>query len=148
MPQPCRSLLVHKTDMTSTLEKFHQDRIHLQVLRTETEGNIYFREVLLLLDKTEAPVEFGIIQIYLERFPAAAVKAILEARLPLGRLLHDYSVPYASSPRGFFEVTPEQETCELLGMPEGQGLFGRRNSLLNEEGKMLADIVEILPRQK
>lgn len=145
IPEPYKSLLVHQTDMTSTLEKFHEDRIHLRVLRTETEGNLYFREVILLLDGSNKPVEFGIIQIYLDRFPQRAVTSILEARLPLGRLLHDYSVPYVSSPRGFFEVTPEQETSDLLGVEPGQPLFGRRNSLLNPEGKLLADIVEILP---
>lgn len=145
-PEPYKSLLVHQADMTSTLEKFHGDRIHLRVLRTETEGSLYFREVVLLLDATDKPVEFGIIQIYLDRFPQRAVTAILEARLPLGRLLHDFNVPYVSSPRGFFEVTPELDTCELLGVQAGQALYGRRNSLLNPEGKMLADIVEILPR--
>src|SRR5258708_40329644 len=35
VPEPYRSLLVHDTDMTPTLESFHGARIHLQILNRE-----------------------------------------------------------------------------------------------------------------
>jgi len=50
VPEPHKTLLVHKNDMTPTLEKFHQRSIHLRVLGRRQRGNDYYREVVLLLD--------------------------------------------------------------------------------------------------
>src|SRR4051812_16026294 len=66
VPEPYKTLLVHRNDMTPTLEKFHQRQIHLRVLGRRRNGNEYFREVVLLLDGSEQPVEFGAIKIYLD----------------------------------------------------------------------------------
>src|SRR3954464_12491064 len=69
MPEPFRSLLVHQHDMTSTLEKFHGSRIHLRLHGKRQLGNDYFREVILELDGSNKPVEFGAIHIHLNLFP-------------------------------------------------------------------------------
>src|SRR6202012_3618880 len=45
VPDPYQSLLVHKTDMTSTLEKYYGETLHVEVLRRELCGNEYTREV-------------------------------------------------------------------------------------------------------
>src|SRR6266481_2047240 len=59
MPEPYKSLLVHQSDMTPTLEKFHGRSIHLQTLGRRRKHDTYFREVVLRLDETNQPVEFG-----------------------------------------------------------------------------------------
>src|SRR5437667_12430177 len=69
MPEPYKSLLVHSNDMTPTLEKFHQQSIHLQVLARERKGNEYFRNVILLLDGSGLHVEFGAININIDLIP-------------------------------------------------------------------------------
>ena len=92
VPEPYKSLLVHQDDMTPTLEKFHGERIHLAVLSRQQRDDFYFREVVLLLDKSDKPVEFGAIKINLALFPPAARKEILEERRPLGTLLADYTI--------------------------------------------------------
>src|SRR5882672_643636 len=92
MPEPYRSLLVHERDMTPTLEKFHGADIHLKILNREQRGDFYFREVALLLDGSERPVEFGANKVSLGLFPARARQLILEERLPLGRILADYEL--------------------------------------------------------
>src|SRR5437867_8564060 len=71
VPEPYRTLLVHLHDMTPTLEQFHGRSIHLQVLRREQRDDFYFREVVLVLDGTELPVEFGAIKINLALFAPA-----------------------------------------------------------------------------
>src|SRR5579862_2171781 len=77
MPEPYKSLLVHQRDMTPTLEKFHRRSIHLQVLGRRRKADAYFREVVLRLDETNQPVEFGAIKINLDLFPATAREEIL-----------------------------------------------------------------------
>jgi chorismate-pyruvate lyase len=145
VPEPYCELLVHERDMTSTLQSFHNDSIHLEVLRSEREEETYFREVLLRLDANGKAVEYGAIQIYLSRFPDEAREAILEARLPLGRILHDHRVNYTSRPRFFFRVVPSKRLRDLFGVQGEKRMFGRRNTLYQEQNLPLADIVEILP---
>src|SRR6266540_7339521 len=77
LPEPYRSLLVHERDMTSTLETFHKAGIHLRLVSRQQRGDEYFREVVLVLDGSETPVEFGAIKIQLDRFPTKAREEIL-----------------------------------------------------------------------
>ena len=68
VPEPCKSLLVHRDDMTPTLEAFHESTIHIRAMSRKEKNGFYFREVLLLLDGSDRPVEFGAIKIDLRRF--------------------------------------------------------------------------------
>src|ERR1700722_20163049 len=77
MPEPYKSLLVHQRDMTPRLEKFHGKRIHLQVLGPRRKHDAYFREVVLRLDDTDQPVEFGAIKINLDLYSEKAREEIL-----------------------------------------------------------------------
>jgi len=145
VPEPYRRLLVHERDMTSTLEAFHQAGIHLSLISRHQQGEEYFREVLLVLDGNERPVEFGAIRISLARFPAAARAAILEERFPLGHILKEASLDYRSRPNNFLRMASDKTISRLLGLTGVHLLYGRRNSLLDREGNSLAEIVEILP---
>ena len=104
LPEPARSLLVHDTDMTSTLEKFHAHLIRLELLRRQRSGNLYFREVVLVLDATGKSVEFGAIKIHLERFDPASRKLILKGLTPLGRILNESGFGYTSWPEAFLKI--------------------------------------------
>jgi len=145
VPEPYKSLLVHQDDMTPTLEKFHGERIHLAVLSRQPRDDFYFREVVLLLDKTDKPVEFGAIKINLALFPSAARKEILEERRPLGTLLADYTITHTSRPKAYLRVHSDDFINASLKLDRSQWLFGRRNTLWNPEQRPLAEIVEILP---
>jgi chorismate-pyruvate lyase len=145
IPQPYRSLLVHQNDMTSTLENFHGCSIHLHVVSRERRNGEYFREVVLQLDGNDKPVEFGAIKINLHLFPAAAQQRILEERYPLGHILKDGAIEYKSRPQAFFRVASDALINGLLNLRESTNLFGRRNTLLDQQGRSLAEIVEILP---
>jgi len=145
VPEPYKSLLVHQDDMTPTLEKFHGERIHLAVLSRQQRDDFYFREVVLLLDKTDKPVEFGAIKINLALFPSAARKEILEERRPLGTLLADYTITHTSRPKAYLRIHSDDFINASLKLDRSQWLFGRRNTLWNPEQRPLAEIVEILP---
>src|SRR5690348_9752025 len=69
VPEPYKTLLVHDGDMTSRLQAFHGDEIHVQLLARHTHENEYFREVVLTLNGEKKPVEFGAIKIILDLFP-------------------------------------------------------------------------------
>ena len=42
LPEPYKTLLVHETDMTSTLEKYHDQKLRLQILRRRLKGGGVF----------------------------------------------------------------------------------------------------------
>lgn len=145
IPEPQRTLLVHDTDMTPTLEKFHADKIHLRVLHSEERDGAYYREVILKLNSTKIPVEFGAIKIYLDLFPAAARRSILQEDLPLGTLLAQFKVKHSSRPKAYLKIDADDYICHSLSLKPGQTLYGRRNTLFDPRQRPLAEIVEILP---
>ena len=145
VPEPYRALLVHLDDMTPTLERFHGGRLHLTVLSRQQRDEFYFREVVLRLDQSETPVEFGAIKINLALFPAAARREILEERRPLGTLLADYALTHTSRPQAFFRLRSDEFINAALNLTAPQWLYGRRNTLWNPQQIPLAEIVEVLP---
>ena len=145
VPEPYKTLLVHQNDMTPTLESFHKSSIHLQVLGRRRKRDEYFREVVLRLDGTGKPVEFGAIKINLELFPAAARGEILREHLPLGHILAECKIPHSSRPSGFLRLASDKLINEVLGLNGANVLYGRRNTLFDPKDRPLAEIVEILP---
>src|SRR5687767_9507681 len=145
MPEPYRSLLVHQSDMTSTLENFHRDRIHLQVVSHERRNGHYYREVVLQTDADNKPVEFGAIKINLDLFPQSAQERVLAERHPLGRILKECGMKFSSRPQGFLRIASDSLMHKLLKLAESQLLYGRRNTLFDRDRRPLAEIVEILP---
>ena len=146
--EPFRRLLVHPTDMTSTLEAFHDDSIHLVVESRRTVGDELWREVVLTLDTSGMPVEFGAIRIWVDRFPAGSRELILGCHRPLGRILNESGIRYTSRPSAFFEFEPDAFLREILRLASEAPLYGRCNALRNEAGAVLAEIVEILPHTR
>ena len=144
VPQPYKALLVHQNDMTSTLENHHGAAIHLRIVSKLRRGDDYFREVALLLEGSEKPVEFGAIKINLALFPQAAREEILEEHWPLGRVLKEHNIKFSSQPRGFLRVASDKLINSVLHLNGAHLLYGRRNTLSDTAGQSLAEIVEIL----
>jgi chorismate-pyruvate lyase len=148
VPEPYRTLLVHQNDMTPTLESFHRSNVHLDVLGRRRKGDAYFREVILRLDGSNEPVEFGAIKINLDLFTPAAREQILHERLPLGHILHEYKIAHSSRPRAYLRLASDKLISRVLELNGAQVLYGRRNTLYDPQGRPLAEIVEILPVTK
>ena len=150
MPEPYRSLLVHDNDMTSTLEKFYSQALHIEVHSRCREGvgdgqDFYGRELILAGDGLERPVEFGAIQIRLDLVPPAVREEILAERRPLGGILNAADVKYSSHPAGFLRFASDAFINQMLKLSGAHILHGRRNTLFDAKGEPLAEIVEILP---
>ena len=148
VPQPYKRLLIHHDDMTPTLEKYYGRDIHLRLLGRRRKGNGYFREVVLLLDGTEKPVEFGAIKIYLDRFGEEARRQILEEQRPLGHILQECGVKHSSRPKAFLRLASDHFINDALQLTGANVLYGRRNTLFDPQERPLAEIVEILPPVK
>jgi len=145
VPRPYKQLLVHHDDMTPTLEKYYGRDIHLRLLGRRRKGSGYFREVVLLLDGTDQPVEFGAIKIYLDRFGAEARRQILAEQRPLGHILQECGVKHTSRPKAFLRLASDHFINDALQLTGANVLYGRRNSLFDPQECPLAEIVEILP---
>ncbi len=145
VPEPYKTLLVHSSDMTPTLEKFYGQRIGISVLNRDLQSDFYLREVLLNLSEGESrPVEYGVIRIFLNHFPPSARRCILEQKRPLGTILHDEEIPHSSWPQGYFRIESDSRLASLLRIPAPCDLYGRRNILLDGSRHVLAEVIEIL----
>jgi chorismate-pyruvate lyase len=141
-----RGLLVHEMDMTPRLRKFHASEIDLDVAARARIGNYLVRASVLHRHNDGMPVEFGAIGIHLDILPEEAQELVLEGKVPFGAILERYQVPHSSHPRGYFRISVDQRLADLLGATSGQMLFGRCNELRHGSGRVLADVVEVLPR--
>jgi chorismate-pyruvate lyase len=147
MPEPYRSLLVNDGDMTPTLEQFHRCKLHLQIMGRVHAGDEYRRQVLLL-DPQNRPVEFGAIRIHLDVLLPAVQKLVLAGQRPLGGVLIEHSVPHRSSPSAYFSVIGDELINRALGVSKPCTLYGRCNTLTANDGRVIAEVVEILPPHK
>jgi chorismate-pyruvate lyase len=145
MPASSRSLLAHESDMTSTLESFYGERLHVDVLGRRIAGREYFREVLLRLGARGRAVEYGAIRIMLDILPEDVRREILRERQPFGRILTEWGVAFSSRPQAYLRIASDDFINRALDLDGPQWLFGRRNRLLDAWERPLAEIVEILP---
>ncbi|MGI8601516.1 MAG: hypothetical protein ACR2OZ_00790 [Verrucomicrobiales bacterium] len=147
MPENERELLVHDHDMTSALEEYHQCEIGLSVIAREQSESYLMRLVVLeRLRAPRIPVEFGAIGIHLEFFAGPVRRLIVAGEKPLGAVLQDEHIHYHSEPKGFFKVRADGFISTWLAESEETIIWGRCNTLMDCQGEVFADIVEILPR--
>lgn len=146
IPQPQRGLLDHASDMTSTLDRFHGDRIDLEVLEHFREEDDLYRHVILRTRSDSRAVEHGAIRIDLGKLPPQVVEEVTAAREPLGAVIVRGGLPFVSCPQAFFRYQPGKIARAHLNLDENAVLYGRCNQLLTAPGGLVfAEIVEILP---
>jgi len=146
LPDEERWLLVHDSDMTPRLRDFHGSEIDLDVHAKGRIGHYYVRASVLKRHGDAKAVEFGAIGIHLDVLDEDARQLVLEGRTPFGSILERLAVPHSSHPRGYFSIIIDARLAELLNATEGETLHGRCNELRHVSGRILADVVEVLPR--
>lgn len=146
VPYPYRSLLVHRNDMTPTLAAFHHSKLTLHVHEQEANENFVMRLVSLHSANTGIPVEYGAIAIQLGELPEDVRREVVAGEKPLGGILGEYSVEHSGNPSVYFSVPADDLISAALVQEEGENLYGRCNQLIDADGMVFADIVEILPR--
>src|SRR4030095_4759665 len=130
--------------MTLTLETFYRGSLALNVLTRERTEAAYLREVTLNLVGSKKPVEYGAIRIFLDYFPLRARTRVLEEESPLGKILATEGIPHIGWPQAFLRVKSDSHMQEALQLTGETELYGRRNVLLDEHRRMLAEVFEIL----
>ena len=145
LPAPPRRLLDHARDMTSTLAEFHGSALRVEVLQARRVGEIYLREVFLRTTDTGRIVEYGVLAVALEQFTPEQRAAIESGGVPLGALLHNFQIPFVSSPIGFFAATAANLAATPFGAQVTGECYGRLNCLAKPSREPLAWILEILP---
>ena len=149
VPPPYKALLVHSADMTPTLEKFHGQPVGITVLNRDLQPDFYLREVVLNVSRNGTseprPIEYGVIRICLNRFPAGARRRVIEEQRPLGAILQAEGIPHISWPQAFFRLESDSRLGGLLRLRQPAELYGRRNVLLDGSRHLLAEVIEILP---
>jgi hypothetical protein len=144
VPQPYRALLVHSSDMTSTLASFYGETPRLRVLTRERRNDSYKREVILWVTEGARPIEYGVIRIHLDRLPPAARQMVLQEERPLGDILNGEAIAYLSWPQAFFRLKSDAHAGAALGLRHPGFLYGRRNVLLDGSRHLLAEVIEVL----
>ncbi len=145
MPQPQRDLLVHFHDMTSTLAQHHGEEITLKVLERHLGSQWYRRHIVLETEGSRRPVEYGAMRILLPLLSEAARLEVLAARAPLGAILARHGLAYRHRPSGFFKIRSNRLIEQALGLSGPHWLYGRCNSMSDSVGRVVAEVVEVLP---
>lgn len=145
MPEPYKQLLVHKSNMTSTLEAYHARTIYIERLNVVRGDEQTTREVVLRLESSNKPVEYGASRIFFDSLPPKAVELIDEGRIPLGTLLRTCECKHTVEPSGFFRLQATPFFGDIFPRMTESTLYGRRNTLVALNGKPIAEVCEILP---
>ena len=145
IPEPYRSLLVHESDMTGTLERYHGQSMSLHTIERVITPDRVVRHVELRGSEDKRTAEFGAIEISLDQFGAGPREEILESALPLGTILKKADMDFISRPVAYFRIKPGASVRHSFGVPADGWLYGRCNKLLALSGRTIADVVEILP---
>ncbi len=145
MPQPYHRLLVHTEAMTPILEDLCGQRLALRVLGSSISASRVSRQVVLTGVRDELPVELGAIHIDLTYFDEQPRELLRQGSVPMGTLLGDFKIDYICRPALFFWVEADGLMRQALGLESGkQLLFGRCNQVLAPDGRVMADVVEVL----
>jgi hypothetical protein len=97
VPEPYRRLLVHEHHMTVALERHYGVPVDLEVLEVQQRGDSYARRLFLRTGWRSGPrqapvVMAGVMRVLLGYCGEPVRRAILDARVPLGRILIEHRV--------------------------------------------------------
>jgi hypothetical protein len=145
IPQPQQRLLVHFGDMTSTLGRHYGEPIVLKLLERQVGPHWYRRHIVLETENSRRPIEYGAIQILLPLLSEAARREVVEARAPFGAILARHGLAYRHCPGGFFKIRSNRLIEESLGLAATHWLYGRCNCMSDSVGRVVAEVVEVLP---
>jgi hypothetical protein len=145
IPNPQRELLVHVRDMTSTLTAFYGEALALKVLDRNESPQWYRRHIVLETADSRRPVEYGAMRTRLPLLSEAARREVLAAQAPLGEILARHGLAFRHCPGRFFKIRSNRLIEQALALPSPQWLYGRCNCMSDEVGRVVAEVIEVLP---
>lgn len=141
VPGALRDLLRAPEPLTPRLEDRHGEALVLRVLERRRQGDRYARRVVLVRgDGT--PVVLGAIAMDLARLDPRARAAVLAESVPFGHILQSA----VAVPDALLRVACDDAIAAALEIaPPADGrLYGRRRTIRDAAGEVVAAVVEIL----
>ena len=148
LPEAYRRLLVHESGMTATLERRWGEPMVIELLADDIVVDLgaLFRFVVLRTRDTGLAVELATIRIPIEAFPGQLRRSFAEGLRPFGALLEEAGIKFRGQPIGYFQLAADALAAAKANVPTGVPLYGRINHLIGENGSLLCETAEILPR--
>lgn len=155
VPEPFRTLLSHERHMTVTLEAFLGSPVNVQALETRRDGDDYARKILLTDSRTGSVVQFGIMRFNLALVDARTRDRIVEAKIPLGRILIEHGVMRSISTHALLIIHPDaamRHAFNMNGSTNGaasvaaadEPVYGRLATIFCD-GEPAVELLEVLP---
>jgi chorismate-pyruvate lyase len=140
VPSALRALLRDPLPLTPRLEERYGEPLTLRVLERRHVGDHYARRVVLRRgDGT--PVVLGAVAVDLARLPPAPRAEVLAETIPFGHIL----AGVVADPDALLRVACDPFIAAALELPSHDGwLYGRRRTVSDLAGAVIAAIVEIL----
>ncbi len=142
-PQPYAMLLAHNRHMTVTVEAFHRDAVDVKVLRSQTHGDSYSREILLQAQQSGQVVQYGIVRIHLHRIAEGPKREILEEKKPLGRVLIEHQVLREVELFKLWRIQCGPVLARLFSVSPDTLTFGR-TTIIHCDGEPAIELLEIV----
>jgi len=143
VPEPYHAMLVHHHHMTVTVEAHYQYPVTIEILKSHRIGESYGRETLLQLVPSKHVVQFGAVRIDLTCCSPAVRDAIVEEKIPLGRVLIDHNVLRRIEPTAFLQIIPGPKLAGWFGLSRPETCFGRLGVIFCDDRPAIA-VMEIL----
>lgn len=143
LPHVYRLLLAHEHHMTVTVEAFHRSPVDVRVVRKSVTPSHYAREILLVSQRDEAVVQYGIMRVKFAYLSPEVRADIQREDTPLGRILIAHNVLRRIHLRSLWRVRPAGALMQLLQMDEPVETFGR-TALIECDGEPAVELLEIV----
>ena len=143
LPQAYISLLAHHDHMTVTVEAWHNSLVDVHVLQEHRDQTHYARQVLLVRQRDNEVVQFGIMRIRLEGLPEIVRMEIQSKALPLGRILIRHHVLREVELLQLWRVKPGPQLRLKLRLKDQRQVYGRTARIV-VEGQPTVELLEIV----
>lgn len=143
MPPDAATLLAHDAHMTVTVERFHGDKVDVQVLDRLVTPRHYARKILLSRHTDGRVVQYGIMRVCFDHLSAVVRERIEAEDTPLGRVLIENNVLRRVRLASLWRVTAGPELADLFGVPVGEVVYGR-TALIECNGEPAIELLEIV----
>jgi chorismate-pyruvate lyase len=143
IPELPRSLLDHNQHMTVTVEAWQGVPVEVDVLARHQTATHYARKILLRRSDNRRAVQFGIMRVSLPLLSTDVRAAILQAAVPLGRLLLQHGVLTEVKLCELWRIHPAAELAGWLGSHPGEPLYGR-TAVIDCDGVRAVELLEIV----
>lgn len=141
-PEPYKTLLVHDSHMTVTMEKHHGCPVDVHVVDRRLDGDSYARKILLTRHGTNQVVQFGLVRFDFQYVTKAVRDEIVSEEIPLGRVLINHNVLRQVDLNAILKLTAGPSLAKYLQMKDGGVTYGRIATIFCNR-KPAIDLLEV-----